>query len=496
MKSSLMLRRRLVPRDVIRFGFPVVFLLTFGLLVFSITKTSEAASLENFRAGNIISDYVMSNSSSMTAEEISAFLKKKGNCNNTSVEMASWYPNLHYHIENGHFVCLADELFAETGTNFGDLLTEEERKTAKTAAEIISEVSKEYKINPQVLIVLLQKEQGLITDSWPNSVQYRSATGYGCPDTAACSEKYYGFKNQLKNAAALFRTVLDGGWTNYPLGENYIYYNPNRDCGGSVVKIENLATSSLYRYTPYQPNSAALAAGYGTATCGAYGNRNFYLYFMDYFGDPTYVPADASSTSTSTSTSTTAPTTSAPAPTQSPSSSTPTDSSSSDSSASSSSTSSQTPAPDDSASGIIKNGQYLIVSPLGTALDIDRAATADRSKVWMYQKNGTAAQIFELSYNATGDYYVFKNPNSGKVLDVPDNSKSNGALVKINTWNDSCSQKWQIIDGGSGNYEIVSTCSGKALDIDRANPNLGAKLQIYEHNSTLAQKWRFEEVAN
>ena len=149
-----------------------------------------------------------------------------------------------------------------------------------------------------------------------------------------------------------------------------------------------------------------------------------------------------------------------------------------------------------SASGIIKNGQYLIVSPLGTALDIDRAATADRSKVWMYQKNGTAAQIFELSYNATGDYYVFKNPNSGKVLDVPDNSKSNGALVKINTWNDSCSQKWQIIDGGSGNYEIVSTCSGKALDIDRANPNLGAKLQIYEHNSTLAQKWRFEEVAN
>ena len=136
-----------------------------------------------------------------------------------------------------------------------------------------------------MLIVLLQKEQGLITDSFPNSVQYRSATGYGCPDTAACSSRYYGFKNQVRNAAALFRTVLDGGWTNYPLGNNYIQYNPNSGCGGSWVNIRSLATSALYRYTPYQPNAAALAAGYGTGdSCSAYGNRNFYSYFEDWFG--------------------------------------------------------------------------------------------------------------------------------------------------------------------------------------------------------------------
>ena len=223
----------------------------------------------------------------MTLSEIDAFLHQKGNCNDTNTAKASWYPSLHYHIENGHFVCLADERFASTGSNYGDLIKDGE--TTQTAAEIIYEVSREYRINPQVLIVLLEKEQGLISDSWPNSIQYRSATGFGCPDTAPCDSEYYGLKNQLESAAWLFRTVLDGGWTNYPLGENYIYYNPNRACGGSVVNIENLATSSLYRYTPYQPNAAALAAGYGTATCGAYGNRNFYLFFMDYFGDPTIV---------------------------------------------------------------------------------------------------------------------------------------------------------------------------------------------------------------
>ena len=66
--------------------------------------------------------------------------------------------------------------------------------------------------------------------------------------------------------------------------KDYIQYNPNASCGGSIVNVRSLATSALYRYTPYQPNAGALAAGYGTASCGAYGNRNFYLYFEDWFG--------------------------------------------------------------------------------------------------------------------------------------------------------------------------------------------------------------------
>ncbi|MBQ6511033.1 hypothetical protein IJI94_03700, partial [Candidatus Saccharibacteria bacterium] len=247
---------------------------------FFVTKNPEgtsAASLANFKPGNIISDYTMSNYNSMSEADIQNFLKSKNSCNDTRMYLNSQY----HHVKDGHFVCLADETFGD-GVDYGD-----SAPNGQSAAHIIWQAAQDYKINPQVLIVLLQKEQGLITDTFPNSIQYRSATGYGCPDTAACNTKYYGFKNQVRNAAALFRTVLNGGWTNYPVGNNYIQYNPNADCGGSVVYIENLATSSLYRYTPYQPNAGALAAGYGTAACGAYGNRNFYLYFSDWFGDPT-----------------------------------------------------------------------------------------------------------------------------------------------------------------------------------------------------------------
>jgi len=71
----------------------------------------------------------------------------------------------------------------------------------------------------------------------------------------------------------------------FVLGNNYIRWNPNSACGGSTVNIRNLSTVALYDYTPYQPNQAALNAGYGMGNnCSSYGNRNFYLYFVDWFG--------------------------------------------------------------------------------------------------------------------------------------------------------------------------------------------------------------------
>lgn len=61
-------------------------------------------------------------------------------------------------------------------------------------------------------------------------------------------------------------------YTPYIVGNNSIRWNQNAACGSSVVNIENRATQALYNYTPYQPNAAALAAGYGTGDgCSAYG---------------------------------------------------------------------------------------------------------------------------------------------------------------------------------------------------------------------------------
>ena len=257
--------------------FVAVFLFVFLMQRFKGGDEVNAASLAGFDPGYIISDWQMGNYNSMSEVQIQNFLTSKNSCENRDYNYylaLSANKNYTWHWANGHFVCLSEERFGD-----GEVIG-----SGDTAAHIIWRAAQDYRINPQVLLVLLQKETGLITDPIPNNGDYRKATGYGCPDTAPCSSQYFGFKNQVRKAAALFRTVLDGGWTNYPLGNNYVQYNPNAACGGSVVNIRSLATSALYRYTPYQPNAGALAAGYGIASCGAYGNRNFYLYFEDWFG--------------------------------------------------------------------------------------------------------------------------------------------------------------------------------------------------------------------
>ena len=242
---------------------------------------SSAADARNFNASNIMSDAVMTNKSSMSEAQIQAFLLSKNACNDTNTAKAASYPHLSYNIKNGKFVCLAEESFS-----------------GESAAHIIWQAGQDYNINPQVLIVLLEKEQGLITDTWPNNIQYRSATGYGCPDTAACETKYYGFKNQVRNAANFFRAYQTGntGWykTVWP-GDKYtgtwqkfnyaLQWHPNIGCGTVNTRIENRATASLYSYTPYRPNQAALNAQTGTGDgCSSYGNRNFWMFFNDWFG--------------------------------------------------------------------------------------------------------------------------------------------------------------------------------------------------------------------
>jgi len=162
---------------------------------------------------------------------------------------------------------------------------------AISAAQIIYNAAQKYNINPQVLLVTLQKEQGLITDTWPVAWQFQAAMGYGCPDSGPCSSQYSGFYSQVENAAWQFRAYTNNPDSyNFKAGVNrYIQFNPSSSCGGSTVYLENQSTANLYNYTPYQPNSAALmnmsgiSAG-GSVSCGAYGNRNFFWYFTNWFG--------------------------------------------------------------------------------------------------------------------------------------------------------------------------------------------------------------------
>lgn len=274
-------------RNVIKktwFGL-IAFVLLGTILLPSIIPEVQAAPVKGFNAGRIMDDSVFTRKNSMSQSQIQSFLNSKVKTCDTNGTKTSEYgggTRAQFGTSQGYpppYTCLKN--YVQGG---------------KTAARIIRDASQTYSINPQVLLVLLQKEQGLVTDDWPWSIQYRSATGYGCPDTADCNSDYYGFTNQVNQAARMFRNILNQNpdwYTPYQLGNNTIYWSPTLSCGSSTVNIQNLTTVALYSYTPYRPNQAALNAGYGTGnSCSSYGNRNFYLYFTDWFGPTIYSGPD------------------------------------------------------------------------------------------------------------------------------------------------------------------------------------------------------------
>jgi uncharacterized protein with LGFP repeats len=237
-------------------------------------EQAHAADLSKFKPGNIIGDSVFFNKNAMNVSQVQAFLNSKvGVC----AAGAS---------------CLKSYSQATTSKGADAMCAAYAGSPSESAATIIWKVGQACGINPQVIIVTLQKEQGIVTSNAPTAYMYRSAMGYACPDTAACDSQYYGFFNQVYSAAHQFKRYANPPGTSnfftwYPVGRaSSILFSPYPGCPSSSVFIENQATANLYYYTPYQPNANALAAGYGGSSdkCAAFGNRNFYNYYNDWFG--------------------------------------------------------------------------------------------------------------------------------------------------------------------------------------------------------------------
>lgn len=156
-------------------------------------------------------------------------------------------------------------------------------------ASILFHLGKSCGINPQVAIVIIQKESQGLTRATPPA----ALTGYGCPDTgpggtANCNIGSAGVWAQTFGMFQAFaRLRADPTRVNYPEGKtsNILWNVAETGCGSAPVTVQNRATATLYTYTPYQPNTASLAAypGEGDA-CSSYGNRNFFRLFTEYFG--------------------------------------------------------------------------------------------------------------------------------------------------------------------------------------------------------------------
>lgn len=299
-------------------NFKLLFILVFAVFVFSLKPHSAlAVSATDWQAGRIIDDVVFANKNDVSVDQIQTFLnatvgtgangKVAGQCdtNGSAVSELGGGTRANFGANNNNpipFTCLKDYYEVPKTTpgpgvpasNYGGAPIP---VGAKSAAQLIWDAAQAYNINPKVLLVTIQKESigPLTTDDWPFKKQYTYAMGAHCPDSgpggsANCDPNYAGFSIQISESAALLRYYLDNmnqpWWPYKHLGNNPILFNPNSaNCGSSNVNIQTMATAALYTYTPYQPNQAALNNLYGLGDgCSAYGNRNFWRIYNDWFG--------------------------------------------------------------------------------------------------------------------------------------------------------------------------------------------------------------------
>lgn len=175
---------------------------------------------------NLISDFDFTNSSAMSREGLQKFLSRKGVLHSTKAE-DPWGKEL-------------------------------------TITDIIIDAAKYYRINPQVLVVTIQKEQSAITDTSLSDYQKNWMMGYGVCDSCSTEDpsvrKYKGAWKQINHAARRLREFMDnpGGFG--------IEAGTKKEIDGKKIRLKNAATGALYTYTPH-----------------LHGNENFYLLWQQWF---------------------------------------------------------------------------------------------------------------------------------------------------------------------------------------------------------------------
>ena len=216
------------------------------------------------------------------------------------------------------FLELKDSLLANTDPEFLKMLREPadiDRKQAledprpnlgrlRTAAELIYDAARQGGINPQVILVTLNKEQSLITGRFSGDVLQRRldrSMGFACPDSGVCGDLFLSFYSQLfgnidnegnrylgasKSLGRSLNTpggrgpMVDANGSTFGsspkvkvsrVGDTITLNNtqgpPNNAPASQTFVLANSATAALYRYTPHVYN----------------GNFNFWRFFNEWF---------------------------------------------------------------------------------------------------------------------------------------------------------------------------------------------------------------------
>ena len=148
----------------------------------TMVQPAAHADFPGFDPGNLISETAFFNKNSMTEAEIKDFiLTKNADCKPKAGER-----------------CLKD--LRVNATTLSNKRGTAQGGTGLAPWTVFYRAAQGFGVNPQVLIVTLQKEQSGVTKALPME-KWDKALGFACPDNRPCDTNYKGFANQVYFAA-------------------------------------------------------------------------------------------------------------------------------------------------------------------------------------------------------------------------------------------------------------------------------------------------------
>lgn len=138
---------------------------------------------------------------------------------------------------------------------------------------------------------------------------------------------------------------------------------------------------------------------------------------------------------------------------------------------------------------------FLIVNQnSGKCLDLINGNLANGANInqWTYDYNGPN-QRWAIVPTEGGNHFKLISYVSGKAMSVSNDSLGTGAQIWAWDYSSDPSQQWDLVDAGSGWYNIKNVRSGLLLDVSYASTADNAEVwQWTSNNGGANQKWRLQ----
>ncbi|HEX7260089.1 MAG TPA: hypothetical protein VF272_04130 [Candidatus Saccharimonadia bacterium] len=237
------------------------------LLICTSLGLSNTAHAVDYSNSNMMDDQIFDNTGSMSEAQIQSFLASKGPC------LPNFQtPNFYFDGTSWHYGDISSTTPPSDSVNYPHRWQAAFGPATIGASTAIYKASRQWGLNPQVILATLQKESSLVAGTACDGWRYNSAMGYGCPDSGGCNAKYVGFTRQVlwgswqlkfNKERAYGNTAWDGDdaitYVGYMTeGDRrrcgtcpLVHYDGNATIDGQQIHIENGTTASLFTYTPH-----------------------------------------------------------------------------------------------------------------------------------------------------------------------------------------------------------------------------------------------------